>query len=1425
MKKGMQVITTYEHMFQILHGKRCHHDHEHQPIEGTVNTKYGPILRSKYTENYTRKFARTLAKVITKAGHAWPFQWHTGLMVEASQPTESVPVLVARKIPSAPGGPLKRPTYPRSELVEPKPMSEGEVKRRRLHGKQSAEPTLEEIQQLMQDIHKRVPRVGRIILQEPSILRSLQQLFPEKRVISVVARRGTDRTMAPPTNIIPSQAPYRRALMLLRPEGNIKYERHWEKWDELSKRQLVRPAHACRINITVFAQDPPESQGGSEGSQRAVQFAEPVVSARPSEHNPTASAGPMPTVPETVPGESAMHDAPATSEEQVPSVSIDVSSQTPKARHGIRFMSLPRWEQNMLLKMHRNLGHPTPERMSQALQSAGYRPEMVQAVHDINCPTCVKCSPPKAPRPAHLKPMLDFNHKVYLDGINWTNNQGRTMTFYHVIDGGSNYHVAFVAPAHTTQDVIRLLNQHWISWAGAPHELQVDAGTELNSAEFDEFLQCFSINGISISPESHWQNGKIERHGKFLQRMLDKIDQEIPIEDYPQLQMALNQSTHAKNSMMIHQGYTPELIVFGRHSRLPGSIMSDSSIPSHVSAIQENDSATQQEFKRMLQVREIARKAYHSADNCETLRRALLRKPCPHRGQYVPNQWIMIWREPRDSKVGWLGPHRVVIQDSNHTVWSTRSGKLYRSAPEHVRLAHPEEVDETETPMPPEEITEMQRQIDRMPEQQGDQTEASSEDLPEGDAPQTYPAPEVSPTPLNRESTFNRHPSSQQPDQEPEISISSQPSSNAEVSEGELLLLTCHEPADAVADLSAFDLAWKCELEVDQALAQIITETNASDEAMILLATQGKKQRTEVRLSQLTTAEKAEFEKAKQSEINNWLQTDTITKILRDKIPADQILKCRWILTWKPIDPTEIEKHGGRTHKAKARLVILGYMDPKLDEVPRDSPTLNKTSRMLALQLISSYGWSMMSFDIKAAFLQGQPQAGRTIAVDPTPELRAAMRMTSAEIGLLNKGAYGLIDAPYLWYCALVNELTSLGMEMCPFDPCLFVLREPGNSPNPGQLAGVLGIHVDDGICGGNEKFQAILQKLESKYPFGSKKVQSFTFTGIDLNQHGDGRITFSQSSYVRKISPIPIEVNRKSQPNLQVTENERGLLRGLIGSLQYAATNTRPDLASRLSALQSAINTATIETLWDANRLLHEAKRYHDVTLTIKPIPPLDFRFMAFSDASFASSKKPDSHAGLIIVGTHKDISTNKQCPISPITWSSKKIQKVVTSTLSAETTSLAAAMDQLSWLRIFWQWLLDPTIQWKKPEETLPKIPQAISIATKTHDNDVAVTDCKSLYDLVTRTAPPACSEFRVQLVARAIKEAMKEGTTLRWVHSGAQLADSLTKIMASHFLRETLREGVFRLCDEDSTLRSRAQNRDRIRWLSQGNDVQPT
>jgi hypothetical protein len=41
----------------------------------------------------------------------------------------------------------------------------------------------------------------------------------------------------------------------------------------------------------------------------------------------------------------------------------------------------------------------------------------------------------------------------------------------------------------------------------------------------------------------------------------------------------------------------------------------------------------------------------------------------------------------------------------------------------------------------------------------------------------------------------------------------------------------------------------------------------------------------------------------------------------------------------------------------------------------------------------------------------------------------------------LEKGAYGLIDAPYQWYLAISEEPVKLGLVQNPFDPCQFALR------------------------------------------------------------------------------------------------------------------------------------------------------------------------------------------------------------------------------------------------------------------------------------------------------------------------------------------------------------------------------------------------
>ena len=753
---------------------------------------------------------------------------------------------------------------------------------------------------------------------------------------------------------------------------------------------------------------------------------------------------------------------------------------------------------------------------------------------------------------------------------------------------------------------------------------------------------------------------------------------------------------------------------------------------------------------------------------------------------------------------------KVVVQEGNHTVWTTQAGKLYRSAPEHVRptaeTENPPELHEETESNPRQQILErLDRDAVQTPNETPDipELENSEENAPENaQTPDSLSQPDQEPGSPSRQLTPN-------PTIEPE---------NLEESTEEILGLISVDPEEEqVLSVESNNMAWRYEINCD--LEQPLSVRQPStEEALIYLATNSKKQRSEVKMSSLNAEEVRLFEEAKQKEITNWITTGTVEKIMRDKVPASQILRCRWILTWKEIDDPQGqlgESKVKRTLKPKARLVVLGFLDPAIEDIPRDSPTLNKTSKMLILQAISSMGWDLISFDIKAAFLQGKPQSDRVLAIEPVPEMKNMMNLKSQEVLQLKKGAYGLIDAPFQWFCALREELTRLGFEASPFDTCCFVLRNPPETwVERGELAGIVGIHVDDGIGGGNEFFHQQIRKLESKYPFGEKKMTSFTFTGIEMKQASDKSINMSQSQYIRKIDPIKIETNRKTQEEAPVTEEERLQLRGLIGSLQYAAVHTRPDLASKLSLLQSAINKAKIATLIEANRLLYEAKKHHDVSITIKPIPLKEFRFMAFSDASFASQSKPDSHSGTFIVGTHQAIREGIRSPISPISWGCRKIQRVVTSTLAAETVSLASALDQLGWLRLFWSWMFQKSTQWKVPEETLSKLKPAISVPTL--KTDLAITDCKSLFDLTTRTAPPNCAEFRVQLMARAIKEALSEGILLRWVHSGAQLADALTKSMEATFLRETLKLGFYRLIDEESILKARSKARDRLKWL---------
>jgi hypothetical protein len=290
IKKSLVILTTSRGMYFRFHGLKCQHDHEHQSLEGSTCTSQGRMLRTQFSEVYPRKFARAVAHVLLKHQREWPVNWQPGMLALH----EAEPCLVLGSARKA--GP---PKFVRSEVTFPEPRASPEAKRRKLTGKQSELPSLESFQQIIQTISIRAPRVGKVEITDSEIVNDLQNLFPQKLIQRVIACRGTDRTLGPPQNMMSQEAPYRRSLMVIRSNGKVAVEKHWERWDQLSKRQLIRPAHACRLNITMFGSDHPSSPDASSSS------VETGVSPTPVEPMPEN----MPCAAEQIPPQSAVPDA------------------------------------------------------------------------------------------------------------------------------------------------------------------------------------------------------------------------------------------------------------------------------------------------------------------------------------------------------------------------------------------------------------------------------------------------------------------------------------------------------------------------------------------------------------------------------------------------------------------------------------------------------------------------------------------------------------------------------------------------------------------------------------------------------------------------------------------------------------------------------------------------------------------------------------------------------------------------------------------------------------------------------------------------------------------------------------------------------------------------------------------------------------
>ena len=187
-----------------------------------------------------------------------------------------------------------------------------------------------------------------------------------------------------------------------------------------------------------------------------------------------------------------------------------------------------------------------------------------------------------------------------------------------------------------------------------------------------------------------------------------------------------------------------------------------------------------------------------------------------------------------------------------------------------------------------------------------------------------------------------------------------------------------------------------------------------------------------------------------------------------------------------------------------------------------------------------------------------------------------------------------------------------------------------------------------------------------------------FRYTGLNIKTLNDG-ITIDQLHYIEKLECVPVASKRSLQSMEPLTAVEKRQYRALVGSINWAAQQTRPDLVFEIMEMSIKFKDPLVSDLLRANKCIRRLKM-EDVSIKFGQISNnvCDLHIMTWSDAAFANLvDRVSSGAGHLIFVVDK----NRRC--CPLAWTSNKVKRVVKSTLAAEALALEEAISHAIYLR----------------------------------------------------------------------------------------------------------------------------------------------
>ena len=526
--------------------------------------------------------------------------------------------------------------------------------------------------------------------------------------------------------------------------------------------------------------------------------------------------------------------------------------------------------------------------------------------------------------------------------------------------------------------------------------------------------------------------------------------------------------------------------------------------------------------------------------------------------------------------------------------------------------------------------------------------------------------------------------------------------------------------------------------------------------------------------------ERKAFDASDKNEWKQWLQNQVVQKVP----PAEAARIPKWEIFRSPLRWVRTNKSGNLMLPlvAKSRLVIPGHLDPQLGSFRSDSPTVALQSVRIAKALAQHRGWECDSFDVTTAFLSGE-KTSRSIHVRAPegglPAVEGHPAVQAGELLRVLKSAYGLTEAPRLWYLKAVKEIESTPLKEMPMARSTFVASSNGTS------WAILRLHVDDGLLFGDPKDQRYIDlkaEINRRFRIKEWKKPPMTFLGVGIRKEEGGMVD-DMSSYIKEIRLPDVKVENMGAA---LNERETTAYRQLTMRLRWPAQQTMPQMLYEVSHLAQRVTKASKEDYKTAlklhGRFLEEANQGRSA-LRYPKLGKGKLFVVSYFDASLGKEEEGRSQLGSIHFLSTEGVKEGPQ-KASVIDFATSKSTRVVRSSMAAESCSLSLAVDRHLYIRLLVDMLCRGVYpissEWRKEM----KIEGGI------------VTDAKSLYDHLHTTGQiPAERQTMLDLlVAKDMLEQKAYG--LYWVPTHKQYADGLTKKMRDILWEEFCKDNLISL-----------------------------